>query len=137
MRVRSGCLVVLLSCAGCGGSTTEPTSFGVITSVRYERVYTPGPDNGQRMLLNVSLPAQKTIPFCTAVQQTATTFGCDNLRWEVDQGEDAVIWINDPVLNRAVATKLFVNGIAVTRVETLSNGNELGHLRWSKSRGFE
>jgi len=137
MRAKGSLICLLLGAVGCGGSATSPTPFGVITTIRYERVYATSADNGQRMIINVSLPARKDIPFCFPSQQSATTFACSDLNWEVDEGEDAVIWINDPLLNRGVANALFVNGVRITRVETLSTGSELGHLRWSKSRGFE
>ena len=137
MRYRWPWFCLLLAITHCGGSSTSPTPFGVITTIRYDRVYPPSDDNAGHMLINVSLPAEKSIPFCMPVQQSATTFVCDSLNWEVDEGEDAVIWINDPVLNRGVATTLLVNGVRVTRIEFLPNGSEMGHLRWTKSRGFE
>jgi hypothetical protein len=123
-------LLCLTGVAACGGNATAPTNRAVITTIQYQRVYAvSGDDNGQRMLINVSLPASKTIPFCLPVQQTTTTFVCNDLNLEIKAGEEAVIWVNDPALNRGVATTLFVNGTRISRIEVLSNGNELGRFR--------
>ena len=130
-------VLCLASVTACGGQPTAPTRV-VITTIEYQRVYAAsGGGNGERMLINVSLPESKTIPFCTPVQQTTTSFVCTDLNWEIRKGEEASIWINDPVLNRGVATALFVNGTRISRVELLSNGNEIGRFRLSDSGRFE
>lgn len=82
-----------------------PSKRAVITTIQYQRVYPAGNDNGQRMLINVSLPDSKKIPFCQPVQQTTTfPFVCNDLNWEIRPGEEAAIWVNDPALDRGVAT---------------------------------
>jgi hypothetical protein len=130
-------LLYLAAVTACGGQATAPSRV-VITTIEYQRVYTAaGGGNGERMLINVSLPESKSIPFCTPAQQTTTSFVCTGLNWEIRKGEEASIWVNDPVLNRGVATTLFVNGTPISRVEVLSNGNEMGRFRLSNSGRFE
>lgn len=127
----------LIAVATCGGNATGPSDRVVITTIQYQRVYTAGDDNGQRMLINVSLPESKSIPFCQPVQQTTTTFVCSDLNWEIRAREEALIWVNDPLLNRGVATTVLVNGTRISRVEVLSTGSELGHFRLSNAGRFE
>lgn len=128
-------LMIVLS--GCGGASTSPTGFGVISTVRYERVYPPSGGTPHAMLINVSLPAHKSIPFCMPVQQTETTFACENLKWQVDDGEDATVWVDDPALGHGAARRIFVNGRELTRVATYANGTELASLNWTRSGGFQ
>ena len=130
-------LLCLIGVAACGGNATGPTNRAVITTIQYQRVYAvSGNGNSGRMLINVSLPASKAIPFCQPVQQTTTTFICNDLNWEITAGEEAVIWVDDPALNRGVATTLFVNGTRISRIEVLSTGNELGRFRLSDLSTF-
>lgn len=127
-------LLSLAVIAACGGPATAPSQSVLLTTIEYQRVYAvSGSDNGQRMLINVSLPEHKAIPFCEPIQQTATSFVCSGLTWELSVGEEAVISVNDPALNRGVATNVFVNGTRVSRIEMLSNGNELGRFHLTSS----
>lgn len=136
--MRSTCVLgLLVAVAGCGGSTTSPSQFGVVTTIRYERVYETTADTGSRMLINVSLPAHKNIPFCMPVQQGATTFVCDSLNWQVDQGEDATVWVDDPALSHGAARRIFINGKELTRIDVYANGVESARLNWTASGGFE
>lgn len=130
-------LGLILVLAGCGGSTTSPSRFGVIATIRYERVYETSGDTGSRMLINASLPAHKNIPFCVPVQQNATTFVCDALNWEVDEGEDAAVWVDDPALSHGAARRIFINGHELTRIDVYANGVELARLSWTASGGFQ
>lgn len=137
-RMRFTCILgIALTSAGCGGSTTSPTRFGVISTIRYERVYETDRDAGSRMLINVSLPAHKNIPFCMPVQQSATTFVCQSLNWEVDEGEDATVWVDDPAVSHAVARRIFINGKELTRVDAYANGVESARLNWTAANGFQ
>lgn len=136
--MRSTCvLALILTLAGCGGSTTSPSPFGVITTIRYERVYETSRDNGARMMIEVSLPAHKDIPFCWPVQQSATTFVCDSLNWEVDPGESASVWVDDPALSHGAARRIFINGKELTRIDVYANGVESARLSWTASGGFQ
>jgi hypothetical protein len=131
-------LLWLAVIAACGGPATAPSQSVLLNTIEYQRVYAvSGSDNGQRMLINVSLPEHKTIPFCLPVQQTATSFVCSGLNWELSPGEEAVIFVNDPALNRVVATNVFVNSTRISRIETLSNGNELGRFHMTSSGRIE
>jgi len=130
-------LAVTLLLVSCGGSATSPSSFGVITTIRYERVYEATGDTGSRMLINVSLPAHKSIPFCMPVRQGGTTFVCEALNWEVDQGENATVWVDDPALSHGAARRIFVNGKELTRIDASSNGVEIARLTWTAAGGFQ
>ena len=128
---------VLAGATACAGQPTAP-SRALITTIQYQRIYpVTGADSGGRMLINVSRPAHKDIPFCFPVPQTGTTFVCNDLNWEISAGEEAVIWVDDPALNRGVATTLLVNGMRISRIETQSNGNELGRFHLSTTGRFE
>ena len=138
MRMRSSCVAgVLLMLAGCGGSTTSPSAFGTITTIRYERVYETAGAGGARMLINVSLPNHKKIPFCMPVQQGAATFVCDSLNWQVDQGEDASVWVDDPALSHDAARRIFINGKELTRIDSYANGVESARFTWTANGGFQ
>ena len=136
--MRSTCVLgVMLTLAGCGGSTTSPSAFGTITTIRYERVYETGGGGAARMLVNVSLPAHKSIPFCMPVQQDATTFVCESLNWQVDQGEDAAVWVDDPALSHDAARRIFINGKELTRIDSYANGVEFARFNWTAAGGFQ
>ena len=127
-----------MAVAACGGGATGPSSRFIITSIKYERVYAPSSVSGAyQMLINVSLPEHKTIPFCFPVQQSSSIYVCDGLSWELSAGEEAAIFVGDPALNRQVATSVFVNGIRITRVVAFSNGGEVGYFHLSGSGGLE
>lgn len=137
-RMRFTCIVAMsLSFVGCGGSSTSPSRFGVITTIRYERVYQTSGDTGVRMLINVSLPAHKNIPFCFPVQQSATTFVCESLNWQIDEGEDATVWVEDPAVSHPAARRIFINGKELTRIDAFANGVESARLNWTASGGFQ
>ena len=90
------------------------------------------------MLISVSLREHKSIPFCIPVRQTATSFVCSGLSWELSAGEQAAISVVDPALNnRQVATTLFVNGTRITRISIAPNGFEVGAFHMSASGGLE
>ena len=136
--MRSTCVPgLILALTSCGGSTTSPSRFGVITTIRYERVYETSGDTASRMLINVSLPAHKNIPFCMPVPQGPTTFVCDSLNWEVDQGENATVWVDDPALSHGAARRIFINGKELTRIDVYANGVESARLNWTPSGGFQ
>jgi hypothetical protein len=131
-------LCLILALTSCGGSATSPSRrFGVITTIRYERVYDTSGSTGSRMLINASLPAHKNIPFCMPVQQGPTTFVCDSLNWEVDEGENAAVWVDDPALSHGAARRIFINGKELTRIDAYANGVEFARLSWTASGGFQ
>jgi hypothetical protein len=130
-------LLCFASVTACGGQATAP-SRALITTIQYQRVYpVTDAENAGRMLINVDLPEHKAIPFCEPVQQSATSFVCNGLSWELSSGEEAAIFVNDPAVNRQVATTLFVNGTRISRIEVFSNGSEIGRFRLSSSGGIE
>ena len=62
-------LICLAGVAACGGQASAPTKSILLTTIQYQRVYAvSASESGRRMLINVSLPEHKTIPFCEPVQ---------------------------------------------------------------------
>lgn len=112
----------------CGG----PTAPGhvTITTIRYERVYQTVNTSDARILINVSIPSTKRIPFCFPEDRCGGMFVCEVLNESPEVGEDCSVFVNDPRLaNTSVATSVFINNQRVTRVEKTPNGNELGRFR--------
>ena len=139
---RANAFLVASALVGCNSGVRRSCDRALaIAPAQYNRIPTCVCVVRQRQraanVINVSLPEHKTIPFCLPVQQTATSFVCSGLNWELSRGEEAVIFVNDPALNRVVATNVFVNGTRISRIETLSNGNELGRFHMTSSGRIE
>jgi hypothetical protein len=87
------------------------------------------------MLLQMSIPiageqsGRSNIPFCFPEPSGENTFVCGNLNWDVPINEECWVQVSDPLLGRAVATSIFLNGQRLQRVDVLPNGTEFGRFR--------
>ena len=133
-KARISAAAGLLVHAACG-SATAPTRQIRITSVRYERVYSPASASTGTMWIEMSIPiageqsGRSNIPICFPQLVADGAFVCDAPGWDVPVDDDAWVNVNDPLLGRQVATNVFVNGQRVTRVRSAGT-NETGDFRF-------
>jgi hypothetical protein len=128
----SGLLAGFALSAGCSSNPSGPTAIPMITSIRYQRVYSATTPSTSPVTISVSIPSQKHIPFCFAQVQDADVFVCptQNLMFTFD--EEMSVWAHDSAVGHWAGKRIWVNGQEVTRVDP-NGGYELARFRISSS----
>jgi hypothetical protein len=71
---------------------------------------------------------RSSIPICFPKQSADGAFVCDSVNWDVPVDDDCWVNVRDPLLERNVATNVFVNGQRVTRIRS-TGVEEIGDFR--------
>ena len=133
LSARVSACICLLSLSACD-HPASPSKSVRVASIRYERAYAPVTTSSANMWIQMSIPVagevsgRSNIPICFPVQGDDGSFVCDSLNWDLPVDDDCWINVRDPLLNRNVATRVFVNGQRVTRVRS-TGVEEIGDFR--------
>ena len=130
--------VIMLAGSAC--SSNGPTPVGYPMSLIYERVYPADTAVTRPTVMALFIPRpgdsqqRSEARGCVLQPEGSNRFNCALANiYEIPLGLDVAVEVSDEALLdreiKSVATRVYVNGNVVTRVERFANGAEVGRFR--------